>query len=53
MPTSDTACFQAFLDVLSRKLDLAAVKVVNRMLGAVNLGKHSDQTFIGRIERGF
>jgi hypothetical protein len=31
----------------------AAVRVVNRMLGAVNLDKHSDQTFIDRIERGF
>ncbi len=30
-----------------------AVKVVNQTLGALNLEKHPDKTFIGRIERGF
>lgn len=45
----------------NRKLHLAqsrwqlrgAVKVVNQSLGALNLEKHPDKTFIGRIERGF
>ena len=31
----------------------AAVKVVNRVLAALNLNKHPDKTFIGRIEKGF
>jgi RNA-directed DNA polymerase len=30
-----------------------AVKTINRMLDALDLEKHSDKTFIGRIERGF
>ncbi len=30
-----------------------AVKVVNQTLGALNLEKHPDKTFIGRIKRGF
>ncbi len=30
-----------------------AVKGVNHVLGSLNLEKHSDKTFIGRIERGF
>jgi hypothetical protein len=30
-----------------------AVKAVNQVLGALSLEKHSDKTFIGRIERGF
>ena len=30
-----------------------AVKVVNQTLGSLNLEKHPDKTFIGRIERGF
>jgi len=30
-----------------------AVKVVNQTLGALDLEKHPDKTFIGRIERGF
>jgi RNA-directed DNA polymerase len=30
-----------------------AVKLVNRVLGALRLEKHPDKTFIGRIERGF
>ncbi len=30
-----------------------AVKVVNQELGALDLVKHPDKTFIGRIERGF
>lgn len=29
------------------------MKVVNQTLGALNLEKHPDKTFIGRIERGF
>jgi hypothetical protein len=31
----------------------ADIGLRGRMLGAVNLDEHSDQTFIGRIERGF
>ena len=31
----------------------AAVKVVNRVLAALDLKKHPDKTFIGRIEKGF
>ena len=31
----------------------AAVKTVNRLLGALDLEKHPDKTFMGRIERGF
>ena len=30
-----------------------AVKEVNQVLGSLNLEKHPDKTFIGRIERGF
>ena len=30
-----------------------AVKAVNQVLGSLNLEKHPDKTFIGRIERGF
>jgi len=30
-----------------------AVKAVNQALGSLNLEKHPDKTFIGRIERGF
>src|ERR1700674_5252950 len=30
-----------------------AVKTINTMLDALDLEKHSDKTFIGRIERGF
>ena len=30
-----------------------AVKAVNHVLGSLQLGKHPDKTFIGRIERGF
>ena len=30
-----------------------AVKVVNHVLGSLNLEKRPDKTFIGRIERGF
>ncbi len=30
-----------------------AVKVVNEVLGSLCLLKHSDKTFIGRIEKGF
>ncbi len=30
-----------------------AVKAVNHVLGSLNLEKHPDKTFIGRIERGF
>ena len=30
-----------------------AVKTVNEMLGSLELEKHPDKTFIGRIERGF
>jgi RNA-directed DNA polymerase len=30
-----------------------AVKTINRVLGALDLAKHPDKTFIGRIERGF
>ncbi len=30
-----------------------AVKGVNHVLGSLNLEKHPDKTFIGRIERGF
>ena len=30
-----------------------AIKVVNRTLAKLKLGKHPDKTFIGRIERGF
>ncbi len=30
-----------------------AVKVVNQALRSLNLEKHPDKTFIGRIERGF
>jgi hypothetical protein len=30
-----------------------AVKVVNQVLGALDLEKHPAKTFIGRIERGF
>jgi hypothetical protein len=31
----------------------SAVKVVNQMLAALDLEKHPDKTFIGRIARGF
>ena len=30
-----------------------AVKALNQALGSLNLEKHPDKTFIGRIERGF
>jgi RNA-directed DNA polymerase len=30
-----------------------AVKIVNQVLGSLDLEKHPDKTFIGRIERGF
>ena len=30
-----------------------AVKAVNHVLGSLNLEKHPDKTFIGRIEKGF
>ncbi len=30
-----------------------AVKVENQLLGSLNLEKHPDKTFIGRIEKGF
>jgi Reverse transcriptase (RNA-dependent DNA polymerase) len=30
-----------------------AVRLVNQTLGMLSLEKHSDKTFIGRIERGF
>jgi len=30
-----------------------AVKAVNEVLASLNLEKHPDKTFIGRIERGF
>ena len=30
-----------------------AVKAVNQVLGSLNLEKHPDKTFIGRIEKGF
>ncbi len=29
------------------------LKAVNQALGLLNLEKHPDKTFIGRIERGF
>ena len=31
----------------------AAVKALNQALGALQLAKHPDKTFIGRIEKGF
>ncbi len=51
-------CYVRFMDdivVLSptRWKLRKAVKVVNQVLGSLNLEKHPDKTLIGRIERGF
>jgi hypothetical protein len=38
---------------LTRRRLRKTVKAVNHVLGSLLLEKHSDKTFIGRIEKGF
>jgi len=49
---SDDVLDSAYEWLCRRRREYSA-KVVNQTLGVLNLEKHSDKTFIGRIERGF